>query len=354
MRDRFALVLVLVGLQLLLIGPLAADSFTPPREIELPSRFSAARDIRLAGGRVLGSEIALLLPDGLWATTVDQGSESVVRLLAAAGRGSGGAWAAASAALDGSTVAIAAPADEVVVNRASKPPVRVALAGIFDVDLRDGLLAVFGVQRVEDQMAPDGAIAFVVPADSGELKPVLFAASGPGAPATVGCDLDRSGALRFAPDGGMLIAPGTEPGVHLLDREFRPMRVWAGPLLPTGPRCPRTLEEQMERGVSPRLRLQALNAMPSIEDVFFAGGDPWVVVRQPVEKGVSWYAVRLLPDGSLRRVELGLPQATEYTRLKVDATGRDLVVLTYETPPDARYGGARVYAARLLDENGAR
>lgn len=342
------------ALHLLLVGSVAADSFAPPREIELPARFSNARDIRLVGDGASSQEIALLLPDGLWVTTVDQGSESAVRLLAGAGPGSGGAWAAASAALDGSTVAIAAPAHEVVVNRASKPPVRVALEGVFDVDLRDGALAVFGVQRVGDQMAPDGAIAFVVPSDSGEPKPVLFAASGPGAPATAGCDLDRSGALRFAPDGGLLVAPGTEPGVHLLDREFRPLRVWAGQLLPTGPRCPRTLEEQLEHGVSPRLRLQALNAMPSIEDVFFAGGDPWVVVRHPVEKGVSWYAVRLLPDGSMRRVELGLPQAPEYTRIKVDAGGRDLVVLTYETPPDARYGGARVYAARLLDENGAR
>jgi hypothetical protein len=225
----------------------------------------------------------------------------------------------------------------------------VALEYVFDVDVREGTLALFGVGRLGDQMAPDGAIGFVVPAGSDEPKPVFFAASGPGAPSTAGCSFNRPGALRLAPGGGLLIAPATEPGVHLLGRDYQPLRVWAGDLLPTGPRCPESEEDRGEYSGSPQRRLQVLNSMPSIEDVFFAAGDPWVVVRQPVEKGVSWYAVHLLSDGSMRRVELGLPQAPEYTRLKVDASGRDLVVLTYETPPDARYRGARVYQMQLLE-----
>ena len=87
--------------------------------------------------------------------------------------------------------------------------------------------------------------------------------------------------------------------------------------------------------------------------MFFAAGDPWVVIREPLEKGVSWHAVRLLSDGSLRRVELGLPAASEFAILRADAVGGRLVVLTYERPPDALMRGARLYELRL-DEAGRR
>lgn len=338
-----------VSLQLLVAGVSLGDSFSAPRPLPVPAQLDAARDLRIVGDRSR-DEIALLVDDGLWATRVDPHSEAGVRLLAPAGPGSGGPWAAASAALEQFTVAIGAPVLEIVVRRAAKPPVRVWVEGVFDIDVRDGALAVFGVARVEDRMAPDGAIAFVVAPGSDEPKPVLLAASGPGAPATAGCHTSRAGALRFAPDGGLLVAPSTEPGVHLLDREFRPQQVWTGELLPTGPRCPRTEEERLEYGLSPRTRFQVLNSVPTIEEVFFAGGDPWVVIRSSAEQVVSWHAVRLLPDGSLRRVELGLPQGTEFTRLKADASDHSLVVLTYEEPPDARIRGARLYDLQLQEE----
>lgn len=323
-----------------------ADSFGPPRELRVPARFGDSCDVRIVGDHP-GAEIALLGPSGLWASSFKPSSEPSVRLLAPAGRSTAGPWAAFAAAVDMKTIAIAAPAFEIVVNHAMRESVQIAIEGVFDIDVREGALAVFGVERVENTMAPDGAIAFVVAPGSSELRPVLFAGSGPGAPATVGCHLARSGALRFAPDGGLLIAPGTEPGVHLLDADFQPKRVWSGELLPVGPRCPRTDEERAEYGMSPRLRNEIFNSVPVIEEVFFAAGDPWVVVRRSVDGGVEWHAVRLLPDGALEKVELGLPKGSEFARLRADASGDRLVVLTWENDPDVGFRGARLFELRL-------
>jgi hypothetical protein len=270
-------------------------------------------------------------------------------VLAGAGAGTTGPWAAASTAVDESTLAIAGPAFEAVVFRGGPPLRKVSLDAINDIDLAGDRLALFGLERSESGVvSPDGAIAFVVDLLTGNRSPVLFAASGPGAPAFAGCHPDPSGALRFLPNGDLLVAPGMESGVHLLDSALRPRRSWSGPELPVGPKCPRMLEPQYSRWrISPHHRLTALNASEVIDELVPWADEPWVLVRRTSEgEGTTWSVVRLGADGSLGSVPFPLSSPSPWARLRVDTEGDRLIALIYVDHPERGSVDARLWEFR--------
>ena len=92
----------------------------------------------------------------------------------------------------------------------SKTPTigRKALLVITDIDARGDRVGRLSVERDAD------------------LRPVMKRRSHPGGKDMARCGVLQTGAIRFMPDGSLVVAPGVEPGIYRYSADGKLMQTW--------------------------------------------------------------------------------------------------------------------------------
>jgi len=205
---------------------------------------------------------------------------------------------------------------------------------VLDVDVDGDRLAWLGAMRQAEthEYAPEGAVAWAADLRQGvsERSPVLFSGSGPGAPELSACGCLMVGAVRYLPDGSLLVAPGVEPGAFVIERHGGVREVLDLQTAGVETRCQVSEEERqlLARSVAARFELQ-LNRHDTLDDIVLVGDRPLAVVRRAGAGHVHWEAVGLGPGlEELRGVRLPLdPPGSSWVRVSCDGAGDTLAIL---------------------------
>ena len=215
---------------------------------------------------------------------------------------------------------------------------------IQDLDVYENRLAVLGTQRGENGfIGTDGAIAWTtsLQGELGELKPILYSISGPGARLMDNCSGHEFGALRFLPDGSLVIAPGAEPGVYLYDPAGVLTYTWpTEPLGVDATVCDFDLKESTRLGADYVERAKWDSRFTVIDDVLPLVEGPGLLLRYAVDGEIRWRLAVLHRDSAATMYEVPVTSPSLEPHLRGDVRGEKIVLLRTQggdrgKPPDA-------------------
>ena len=203
-----------------------------------------------------------------------------------------------------------------------------------DVGLDGRHLALLGARRdPKGEYSPDGAMAWIGSLDKGlaDLKPILFAKTGPGNQAMNLCGYLDIGKLRYLADGNLLVIPGVEGGGYLYSSEGRLMHTWEAADLGLEDGCGLSEKEGFRLAAEWRLRYSNwLNQHRVLDDLVPLADGAALLIRTRDSDVTRWRLRVLQEDGSAAALELPITSPSPYAHLRADRIGNRLVVLLRE------------------------
>ena len=295
----------------------------------LPTALAGARDVRWKDAETL-----YLLDAHRGAVQVPGDLDGEPVVLIPRGSGPGESWAPHRLASSESFVAVGAQINAVTwldvgEGRAYGPEF---YAGIMDMDLDGDRVAILGTHRDrEGRWIPDGAIVRWGPLASlpYDLEPVLFSHDGPKASNMTRCGLLPLGGVRFLGDGRLVVVPGVQPGVFLIDPEGEVAKAWDSGEIGIVSSCDVSWEE-WNRLSRLEPRREWLTRRSTLDGLLPLGGEAGLIVRRPAPEAVRWDLVLLRREGPLESLRLPIESASPSAHLRADILGDRIVFLLYE------------------------
>ncbi len=204
---------------------------------------------------------------------------------------------------------------------------------IEDLDVTQNRLAVLGTRRGADrQISSDGAIAWVGAMNSGlsDLTPVLFSTAGSGARPVDSCGGFEIGAVRFLPNGQLVVVPGAEPGVFLYDQAGKLLWTWETDPLGLDIRCDFDDDQRALLSANPLARWSWLQQFLTVDDIVPLADGPGLLIRRATQTGTRWHLTQLRRDQPAITLDLPITAASSTARLRVDLRGEDAVFLVFD------------------------
>jgi hypothetical protein len=306
-------------------------AFVVQSQTEIPADLHAAVDIRWASDQTV--YLALTSGGVVEAPLVpDQGA---VKEMIAGKRTLGGLFLVYHIAASGEYLAAAPPIYLVSWRRLDKPTrLEEPFEFVQAIDVRDHRLAILGLRSDEQRnFSPDGAIAWVGSLDKKltDLKPIAFSTTGRGAAAATAVGFLGLGGVRFLADGNILLVPGTQPGVSLLDANGKPLRVWDTAALGIDTDCASLTKEETKRMASNiPARQDWLNHHRTVDSILPLPQGAAILVRIPDKAAIRWELKLLRRDGSWGTVLIPLRGETANAHLRADVRGNRIALLLYD------------------------
>jgi hypothetical protein len=306
----------------------AAPRLVVQSQAEVPDDLHAAVDVRWAPG----DAVYLALAGGGVVEAPLVGHRSVQHLIS---RNSGGLLPIFRVAASNSYLVAAPVAFAVAWRRLDQEPLlEESFEFVQAVDVRDRQLALVGVRTDENRnFAPDGAIGWIGSLDKrlSDLHAIAFATTGRGATAMLNCGSFGMAAVRYLPDGTLLMIPGVQPGALLFDTHGRPLRVWDTGALGIDTDCGSLTPQQRARLPANYMdRLAWINQRRTVDSILPLPDGPGVLVRTVTGSATHWQIKVLHGDGTWTTVEVPLRGASANAHLRGDVQGRRIVLLLYE------------------------
>jgi hypothetical protein len=232
-----------------------------------------------------------------------------------------------------------------------------AFAVLMDADVHGGRFALLGADRDEaGTWSPDGTIAWTGDFAEGKLtmRSLLRSTADPHAMAMGRCFVLEMGAVRFTPDGALIVVPGVEPGVFLYDSNRRLQRTWRTDTLGFADRCPFDDDSAAPILESPDIRAAWWNDNVVLDELLALGHDPALILRKWDGRKVTWDLVRLFPDRDPVRIPLPVSSTSRFAHLRADLRGDELLILlsSYSPAEQAPPPEPRVIIARYSEKGG--
>ena len=210
---------------------------------------------------------------------------------------------------------------------------QLSFSATVDIDAKGDRVAILGAQRDgRGTWSSDGAIAWTGSlADKGKnLRILLRSQAGPGARTMALCHFLEMGAIRFMPDGSLVVVPGVDPGVYVFDSQGRLRETWDTAPLGFSDRCSLSLREFQLLARSGVSRAQWINGHEIIDDVIALPEGPGLILRRWKSGHVTWRLIRLRPSAKARSDDLPFQSTSPDTHLRADVRGHRLAVLFFE------------------------
>jgi hypothetical protein len=310
-------------------------------DLELPAELRLAVDVRWATDK---SVFLALKRSGVVEASLD-GKGPPPKQVIGGEQAPGGFWLSMHLAASPSYLVAGAPLFAMTWRRLESPERKEeAFEGIHDLDVQGSRVAVVGSRRDDaGRFAPDGAIAWMGSLDKGlsDLKPLLFDARGPGAPAMNACGPLMIGATRFLADGSLLVVPGVQPGIFRFDSQAKLLHTWDTVALGVDTDCAAVSKELAATlaGNFPR-RLAWINERRIVDEVLPLPAGPGLLVRSARQGQTQWVLEVLRADGSVAQYEVPFRTPSAFGHLKGDLRGDRLVLLRWEYREDGKPEGA--------------
>lgn len=226
---------------------------------------------------------------------------------------------------------VAAPFFEIVLDDAEGDPrYGPVFEGIEDVDIDHGRLAVLASRR-DDEGIPEPTIAWLIDVDDDakERSLVRSVDSREGPWPIDSCASYDMGAVRFLPDGNLVVVPGVEPDVYLFSSEGRLLRTWPTEPLDLADDCDMSRKQVEHLALVEEERWKWLNRRRTVDEIVpLPGGDVGLIVRDATAgPGVRWSLVRLREDGGHSVHSLPFDSPTDRAFLRADVRAGKAVVL---------------------------
>lgn len=264
----------------------------------------------------------------------DLGTGAKIRQIIAASGKPDGFWGSSYLGVSERFLAVGSPVRSVTwlpLPRGAREEVGAGLDMIEDIDIwKNRLLALAARRDDKDRFAPEGAIAWIGSMDRGlkDFRPVLYDSSGPEVARLQACAGFGVGKVRFLPDGSFVIAPGSEPDIHLYNAQGKLTQTWDATRFGLDADCATITDEETRRmGGSYNARMAWMNRRRILEDVLPLPEGPGLIVRSFSKGRVSWRLHILQKSGGSRIYELPIAARTERDRIRADSRGRKIVVL---------------------------
>jgi len=300
-------------------------------EVTLPPAFEWASDVRWASDKSVYVGVSV---DGTVEMSLDPAGPPPKEMIP--GRSKlGGFWSSQRVAASASYLAAAGPALVVTWRRLEDPTrVEVPFDTIQAIDLQENRFAIVGGQRDEKGVfGADGAIAWMGTLDKklSDLRPLLYDVRGAGVPTMNRCGSASLGAMRFLPDGSLVVVPGVQPGINLYDANGKLVHTWDTAALGIDADCGSLSDQQghyfdghfYERQVWLNQRHMVDTLLP-----FHAG--PGLVIRR-VEQGHTRWDLKLLRlDGKVETYTIPIEGSNEFFALEGDLRAGKIVFLLHE------------------------
>jgi hypothetical protein len=303
----------------------------------LPTALSGARDVRWADDESvhlgLAAEGTRLLSLETWVAREE---------ISKGRRGGPGAWLSSRLARSGDRLVVAAPVFEIVVKdlRAGTLEKLGGFESIADVDLHVNRVAVLGTRMIgpERKLSPDGAVAWVGTLEHrlDDASALLVTPSGKGPARMDYCGGFDVGAVRYLPDGSLVIVPGAEPGVYLLDPAGKLLHTWATEPLGLDLPCEFDAETSALLALHEEQRWERLERFRIVDEILPLRDGVGLVVRSVDARGTRWKVHLLKRNGPATSFELPITTTSTMSHLRADVRDDLAVFLVAEDGPPQR------------------
>ncbi|HYH09078.1 MAG TPA: hypothetical protein VEK11_18665 [Thermoanaerobaculia bacterium] len=209
------------------------------------------------------------------------------------------------------------------------------LVALMDVDARGDTAAILGADSGPVQgLQREGTILWIgsLSKNLANLRPIMKGRSKPGGKDMARCSILETGALRYMPDGSLVVIPGVEPGVYRYDANGKLMQTWDTDPLGIVDDCwiPESDLLLVARDFGERIKWYASRV--TLDEILPTANGPAVVLRR-VEKGVTkWDLVTLPYKGRSERIALPVTMPTPRAHVRGDIRGNRLVLLMWDDP----------------------
>ncbi|HEX4966026.1 MAG TPA: hypothetical protein VF173_34770 [Thermoanaerobaculia bacterium] len=326
---------------LVLLGAAAPPAPAPPpapagihilSDSTLPQAFEWATDVRWASDKSVYLGLSV---DGTVEVGLDPAGSPPKEMIPGRSK-PGGFWSSQRVAASSQYLAAAGPALVVTWRRLEDPTrVEVPFDTIQGIDVRDNRFAIVGAQRNEKgDFGADGAIAWIGTLDKklADLRPLLYDVRGLGVPTMNRCGAAPIGAVRFLPDGSLVVVPGVQPGVNLYDRSGKLVRTWDDAAIGIDTGWGTLTDEQALHIMGPAAaRNDWLNRWRVVDSVLPLQQGPGLVVRRAEKARTRWELKLLRFDGSVQSFQIPVEGETEFFHLGGDVRRGKIVFLLRET-----------------------
>lgn len=328
---------ILMALTAIGAGAPPAPPSTPPAfrilsDVALPKAFEWSSDVRWASDKSVYLAASI---DGTFEVSLDRSGPPPKELIP--GRSKPGGFLASQQVAASSQFLVAAGPGVNFTWRRLDDPTR--LQEPFDIvegiDVLENRLAILGARRdAGGKFGTDGAIAWTGALDKKLefLHPVLYDVAGPGARTMSRCSAFPLGAVRFLPNGSLVVVPGIQPGVNLYDKSGKLVRTWDSSAAGIDADCQGLTDEQGWYLDGHALERQAwLNQRHILNAVLPFSQGPGLVIRR-VDQGRTHWDLKLLQlDGSVQSFPIPIEGNNESFYLKGDLNAGKIVFLLYES-----------------------
>lgn len=313
--------------------PATSTSIGVLSDVDLPPAFEWASDVSWASDKSVYLGVAVT---GTFEVSLDPAGPPPKEMIPGRFK-PGGFWASMQLAASSNYLVAAGPALVLTWRRIDNPArEEVPFDNIQAIDLQGSRFAIVGAQRDQDGKGgygSDGAIAWVGTLDKklGDLRPLLYDVRGPGVPTMNRCGSATLGAVRFLPDGSLVVIPGVQPGVNLYDADGRLVRTWDSPTLEIDTDCGALTDEQGHYFAGHYLERQFwLNQRTMVDTVLPFPQGPGLVVRR-VEGGRTRWELKLLRlHGPVETYAIPIEGSNEFFNLEGDLSAGKIVFLLHE------------------------
>jgi hypothetical protein len=247
----------------------------------------------------------------------------------------GGVWLPSRLGISDRFLAVGSPAFE--IGWGSRSPAKLTgretFEEITDLDVYGNRLAVLGTRRAENgKIAVDGAIAWIGSLDRGlsDLRAVVKSVDGDGARSMDACSNFELGAVRFLPDGKLLVVPGAEPGAYLIDPSGKLLYTWQTEQLGLDARCDFDDDKRDLMSQSPEPRWAWINQFKTVDEILPLPQGPGLVMRSVSPAGTRWQLAVLRPGGAPAVQPIPLSSPSSMAHLRGDVHGSRVVWLMFE------------------------
>jgi len=217
------------------------------------------------------------------------------------------------------------------------------LANIMDIDAREDSVAILGADSGPVRgLASDGAIAWTGTLSRGlkDMRPLMKGRSSPGGKDMARCAFLETGAIRFMPDGSLVVLPGTEPGVYRYDSKGKLIQTWDTAPLGIVDDCAIDDRRLDVLAADFAMRTEWLASRVTVDDILPLPEGPALLLRRVV-KGVTTFEMVTLPfRGKSERIAVPVTVPTPRGHLRGDLRGDQLALLAYDAPLPKQKPGA--------------
>jgi hypothetical protein len=337
---------ILCCLLLALASFLHADPWKVERDNPLETPGGSAQDIRW------NSDSEVLVAEGRGGVSVRNVSKPNAVLRYAIPKGTQGFFFASRLASSSAYVVTAAPFGSFGwrdVRTPNMPTESAAMGMLIDVDVRGDRLAILGGNTNEKGGTPDGILTVTsLSRKATDRQIVMQGPTGPKGKELARCYLFEPGAVRYLPDGSLIVVPGLMPGAYQYDDAGKLLRTWQTDDLLILDECRITDEQMMAMAADFSARTDWMSQYTIVDDILPFGDGPGLLLRTVRDGGTRWEIAYLLSSGKVRRERLPFHSPSPRAHLRGDVRGNRVALLLfdYELPNKAPLPARLIIATR--------